>query len=89
MIRNRTIGKLLFAYIILQKVCIYSLLITNILVSSEISEYEEEDKDRTSRLFYLQLYSDTLKEEKYERDENYRRKFKQIYVRKRKSEVTI
>lgn len=63
---------------------------TNIILSGEISECEEEeDKDRISRLFYLQLYSGTLDTEKYERDENYRNKIKQLYLRRRKSEVGL
>ena len=58
-------------------------------VSDAISEYEEEeeegDKDRVSRLFYLQLYSDTLDKEKHEEDKDYRKKIKKLYEFKRNS----
>ena len=54
--------------------------------SDAISEDQEEgDKDRVSRLFYLQLYSDTLDKEKHEEDKDYRKKIKKLYEFKRNS----
>ena len=49
----------------------------------------EEDTERTSRLFYLQLYSDVLNAEKHDRRESYKRKIKQVYVKTRKSKVNV
>ena len=62
-------------------------LIFSLTASDAISEYEEEegDKDRVSRLFYLQLYSDTLDKEKHEEDKDYRKKIKKLYEFKRNS----
>ena len=63
-------------------------VIISLTGSDAISEYEEEeegDKDRVSRLFYLQLYSDTLDKEKHEEDKDYRKKIKKLYEFKRNS----
>ena len=62
-------------------------LVISLTASDAISEYEEEegDKDRVSRLFYLQLYSDTLDKEKHEEDKDYRKKIKKLYEFKRNS----
>ena len=63
-------------------------VIISLTASDAISEYEEEeegDKDRVSRLFYLQLYSDTLDKEKHEEDKDYRKKIKKLYEFKRNS----
>ena len=62
-------------------------LVISLTASDAVSEYEEEegDKDRVSRLFYLQLYSDTLDKEKHEEDKDYRKKIKKLYEFKRNS----
>ena len=49
----------------------------------------EEDTERISRLFYLQLYSDVLNAEKHDRRESYKRKIREVYVKTRKSKVNI
>ena len=56
----------------------------------DIFEYEnlsENDKDRISRLFYLQLYSGSINPEKYKEDENYRKIIKDLYAKRNKLEV--
>ena len=62
-------------------------VVISLTASDAISEYEEEegDKDRVSRLFYLQLYSDTLDKEKHEEDKDYRKKIRKLYEFKRNS----
>ena len=57
-------------------------------VSGENSD-SEEDTERISRLFYLQLYSDVLSAEKHDRRESYKRKIREVYVKSRKSKVIL
>ena len=62
------------------------------LESDEIFQYEnlsETDKDRISRLFYLQLYSGTLDAEKFKEDENYKKLIKELYAKRKELEVDI
>ena len=61
------------------------------LGADDTFQYEnlsENDKDRISRLFYLQLYSGSLDPEKYKEDENYRKIIKDLYAKRNKLEVT-
>ena len=62
------------------------------LESDEIFQYEnlsETDKDRISRLFYLQLYSGTLDAEKFKEDENYKKLIKELYEKRKELEVDM
>ena len=60
--------------------------------ADEIFRYEnlsENDKERISRLFYLQLYSGALDVEKYKEDEKYKKIVKELYAKRKELEVYI
>ena len=60
--------------------------------TDEIFRYEnlsENDKERISRLFYLQLYSGALDVEKYKEDEKYKKIVKELYAKRKELEVHI
>ena len=49
----------------------------------------ENDKERISRLFYLQLYSGALDTEKYKENEEYKKIVKDLFTKKKELEVSL
>ena len=47
----------------------------------------ENDKERISRLFYLQLYSGALDDKKYKENEEYKKIVKDLFSKKKELEV--
>ena len=47
----------------------------------------ENDKERISRLFYLQLYSGALDTERYKENEEYKKIVKDLFKKKKELEV--
>ena len=58
--------------------------------ADDVCQYEnlsENDKERISRLFYLQLYSGALDIEKYKENEDYKKIVKDLFTKKKELEV--
>ena len=49
----------------------------------------ENDKERISRLFYLQLYSGALDTEKYKENEEYKKIVKDLFTKNKELEVSL